>query len=450
MFSKINVQYWEAMLKKIFTLLDFFLPSQISDQVDIATHFRARSIVAAGLLGLFIVTLLFIGATVLEVTLFNRIGMLFSFLALLSLIIFLKTRIQDFERSLDLGAFVQISILFITVYMSAFSSKGAGFFALIWLVPLFILLAFYFKPSFGLILFLINVAVLLFISITYHLDFFIPIHILPNFKAVYLLYLFLVLLSSYLLSYLFIYLNSLLKEELAKQKNLLLESAKFQSLGQMASNLAHDINNPLFTIQGKLHQIRNLLSQDQLDLDKCDNIIEDVEGTILRLSQIVKGVSTFARQGHGDQMVAVSADELIRGIVLLSSDRIVQSGITFDIKVSPETRVICYPSYISQVLINLLNNAIDALEHSEVKLIQVEAFSKDNWIEIYIKDSGAGVPKEIESKIFESFFTTKKYGKGTGLGLSISKGLVEIHEGHLKYQRNGNMTEFIVCLPSYD
>jgi C4-dicarboxylate-specific signal transduction histidine kinase len=149
-------------------------------------------------------------------------------------------------------------------------------------------------------------------------------------------------------------------------------------------------------------------------------------------------------------MVSVSADELIRGIVLLGSDRIVQSGITFDLKVASDIRVICYPSYISQVLINLLNNAIDALENAEVKLIQVEAFATDKWIEIHIKDSGPGVDADIESKIFDSFFTTKKYGKGTGLGLSISKGLVETHEGMLKYQRTGNMTDFTVFLPTYE
>ena len=106
--------------------------------------------------------------------------------------------------------------------------------------------------------------------------------------------------------------------------------------------------------------------------------------------------------------------------------------------------------HAENILINLLNNAIDALEYAEVKLILVEASIVDKWVEIHIKDSGAGVPAEIESKIFDSFFTTKKYGKGTGLGLSISKGLVEIHEGSLKYQRTGNMTDFVVRLPSYE
>lgn len=438
------------MLKKFYLLLDFFLPEHVSDQVDITTLFRARSIVAAGILGIVIMALFFLGANILQINLFVRIGILFSLISLISLVVFLKTRDTNFETSLNIGAGIQIAILYATIYLSAFSPRGMGFFGLIWLVPIFLMSAFYFKPFYGTICFFLNIIILAILYTAFHNRFFAPMQYVANFKSVFLFYLAFVLISASFLSFFFIQLNELLKEELSKQKGLLLESAKFQSLGQMASNLAHDINNPLFTIQGKLHQIRNLFSHDELDLDKCDQIIEDVEGTILRLSQIVKGISTFARQGHGDQMVSVSADELIRGIVLLGSDRIVQSGITFDLKIAPNTKVICYPSYITQVLINLMNNAIDALEHAEMKVIQVEAFTNDKWVEIHIKDSGAGVPLELQNKIFDSFFTTKKYGKGTGLGLSISKGLVEAHEGELKYQRVGDMTDFVVKLPSYE
>lgn len=441
---------WVVMLKKLYRLLDFFLPEHLSDQVDITTLFRARSVVAAGLIGVIIVTFLLIGATCLNVSLLIRIGIFFSLIALLTLIIFLKTRTSNFELSLNLGGALQIILLLFLVYGSAFSPKGMGFFGLIWLIPLFLMAAFYFPPFYGMICFFLNLIVVVAIYIFFQERFYFPMEFVANFKEIFLLYLGLVLVGTSVLSYLFIQLNELLKMELAKQKGQLIESAKFQSLGQMASNLAHDINNPLFTIQGKLHQIRNLFSQDQLDLDKCDHIIEDVESTILRLSQIVKGISTFARQGHGDNMVSISADELIRGIVLLGSDRIVQSGISFDLKISPNTRVICYPSYISQVLINLLNNAIDALENAELKLIQVEVLSNDKWVEIHIRDSGPGVSPDIESKIFESFFTTKKYGKGTGLGLSISRGLIEVHEGELIYQRSGNMTDFVIKLPNYE
>jgi C4-dicarboxylate-specific signal transduction histidine kinase len=218
----------------------------------------------------------------------------------------------------------------------------------------------------------------------------------------------------------------------------------------MASNLAHDINNPLFTIQGKLHQIRNLFSKDQLDLEKCDQIIDNVENTILRLSQIVKGISTFARQGKGDQMVSVSAEDLLEGILLIATDRINQNKITLNVKIPNGARFICYPSFISQIILNLLNNAVDALEYSTDKNIEVEVVQNNEWMELYVRDSGSGVPQGLEEKIFESFFTTKKMGKGTGLGLSISKGLIETHEGQLKYSRANNMTSFVIRIPSYE
>lgn len=438
------------MLKNFYLLLDFFLPVHIAEQVDIATLFRARMAIAASIVGLIIMGILFFSGVVLGVPLLIRINIATCVLLLCMVMVFLKTRQAKFDTSLNIAAFLQVSVLGWTIYFNAFFFNGMGFFSLMWLLPIFLMITFYFKPTHGIITFFINLVLL---GLSFYLfgeRFYHPLNELPNFKSIYLMYMMLVFVSCYILSFFFVNLNDHLKEEIGKQKNLLVESAKFYSLGQMASNLAHDINNPLFTIQGKLHQIRNLFSHDELDLEKCDAIIDEVEGTILRLSQIVKGISTFARQSQADQMVSVSADDLIRGIVLIASDRIVQNGIAFDLKITPGLRIICYPSYVSQVLINLLNNAIDALDGQETKTIQMDAFVKDKWIEIHIKDSGPGIHEDIVSKVFDPFFTTKKLGKGTGLGLSISKGLVETHEGQLKYQRSQNMTDFIVYLPTYE
>ncbi|MBY0414008.1 MAG: GHKL domain-containing protein [Bdellovibrionales bacterium] len=438
------------MLKSFYLLLDFFLPEHIADQVEIGTLFRARTVITGCMIGILATATLFLVALGFGIPLFIRINIAAICLVLGMVLVFFKTRQNNFESALNIGSFLQVTLLLWAVYFNAFYFKGMGFFALIWLLPILLMMAFSLRPNLGLILFFVNLLVLAGVCVLFQDRFFNPLIDLPKFKGIYIFYLFLVFTVCYFLAYFFVHLNDHLKEEIGKQKNLLVESAKFYSLGQMASNLAHDINNPLFTIQGKLHQIRNLFSHDELDLEKCDVIIDEVEGTILRLSQIVKGISTFARQSQADQMVSVSADDLIRGIVLIASDRIVQSGIAFDLKITPGLRVICYPSYVSQVLINLLNNAIDALEGSEVKIIQIDAFAKEKWVEIHIKDSGAGLEPGIETKVFEPFFTTKKIGKGTGLGLSISKGLVETHEGMLKYQRMGNMTDFTVYLPTYD
>lgn len=438
------------MLKKLYGFLDFFLPPQLSEFVEIDVLFRARLVVAANICGIVIVSSLFIVSNILGLSLYVKIGILISLIVLFALIIFLKTRLVNFETCLNFGSTIQMFVLFSTVYLTAFSEKGMGFFGLIWLLPLFLMNAFYFRPRYALILFFLNGLVLAGVLMTFSPEFYRPLSHVQNFQKVYLMFLLLVIVFCFMQALLYVQMSYQLQFEILKQKSLLIESAKFQSLGQMASNLAHDINNPLFTIQGKLHQMRNLLYRDQLDLASCDRIIENVENTILRLSQIVKGISTFARQGKGDQMVSIRVQDLIESNMIIADDRLKKNNITLKLDIDQSINVICYPSFISQVLLNLINNSVDALEASEVKIIEVEAFTSNEWVEIHIRDSGPGIPKEIEGKIFEPFFTTKKFGKGTGLGLSISKGLVDAHDGEIFHTIEKEKTTFVVRLPSYE
>ncbi len=438
------------MLKRLYQYLDFFLPAQLSDQVNIALLYQARLVVAANFCGVLIVTSLLLGATFLEMSVFFKIGILVSCLSLIGLIVFFKTRVVDFERQIVKVGLVQIIILFFTVYMTAFSPQGMGYFGLVWLLPVFLLNACYFKPKFSLTFFCFNLFFLALIMTQNYDRFMVPLSVVDNFSEMFIMFLSLVIIFCFFQAWLFVQLSFHLQLEIIKQQSFLIESAKYQSLGQMASNLAHDINNPLFIIQGKLHQMRNLLARDQLDLSSCDQIIESIESKILRLSQLVKGISTFARQGKGVQMLSVKMQDLIEGNLLMVDDRIKQSNIELTLDIIQNLNVICYPSFISQVLLNLLNNAIDALESAEVKKIEVAALKNNQWVEFHIRDSGKGITKEIEEKIFEPFFTTKKCGKATGLGLSISKGLVEAHDGELLLTRENGMTTLIVRLPSYE
>lgn len=438
------------MLKKLYQFIDFFLPNQLSEFVDIAVLYQARVVVAANLTAFIVASILFVVANFLGLALLIKLGILTGCILAVGLIIFLKTRLVNFERYLHIGAGIQISILFFMFYMMAFSQKGMGFFSLIWLIPLFLMSAFILKPKYSLIYFIVNFIVLLSVLYSNIDKFYYPINNVSNFQYAYTTYFIFVVFLSFLLSYIFVQFNFQLQQDNLKKKELLIESAKFQSLGQMASNLAHDINNPLFTIQGKLHQMRNLLYRDQLDLASCDRIIENVESTILRLSQIVKGVSTFARQGSGDQMVSVRVQDLIESVMVISEDRFKKNNIKLKIDINQSSNVICYPSFISQVLQNIFNNAIDSLENEESRIVEIEAFTNEEWVEIHVRDSGKGIPKDIEKKIFDPFFTTKKFGKGTGLGLSISKGLVDVHDGELFHTMEKGMTTFVIRLPSYE
>ena len=438
------------MLKRFLTFLDVLLPAHFSEAMEAPVLYRGRMIVATNIVSLVACIFLLLAVVVLNLSLFAICSIILVTTILLFRLYFFKNVVSNFEKNLLVGAGVQTFVITVLVYLTSFSPRGMGFFGLIWLIPLFLMIAFYFNTRFSFYFSVANLILFFIISSIRYEHFYDPIHIKPHFPITFLIHLSTVIVFCYLMAFLFVRLSEDLQKEVAKQRDLLAESAKFQSLGRMASNLAHDINNPLFSIQGKLHQMRNLLSRDQLDLQICDQIVESVEATILKMSQMVKGISTFAREGRGDQMISIGVEELIQSNLVLAIDRIKNSGIELETQIDPKAQVICYPSFISQVLLNLLNNSIDALEHSVVKKIEVKAFIESSWVNIEISDTGAGIPKDIECKIFDPFFTTKTFGKGTGLGLSISKGLIEVHEGELQYLRIGERTIFKARLPSYE
>lgn len=438
------------MLIKFLKLLDVFLPTELAQVIDAPLLYRGRIIVATDIVTLITMIIVCSSSFIFNLSAVIQFGSLFYILSLIFHLYYLKNAGSKFEEKIFRGTAALMFLMMGLIFVTSFIPNGMGFFELIWVIPIFLMITFFFDTRFSFYYGIINFLFLLLVCYFNYDRFFEPIKALPHFSTIYILFLALTVGLSYLMAFLFVHLTEELQREVLKQRNLLVESAKFQSLGQMASNLAHDINNPLFSIQGKLHQIRNLLSRDQLDLEKCDQIVEGAEDTIIKLSQIVKGISTFAREGRGDQMISISIEELIKSNLALALDRIKKLGIKLQIQVDPKVHIICYPSFISQVLLNLLNNAIDAVENSSEKEIEVSAYREKDWIYIVVSDTGFGVPKAIEKKIFEPFYTTKTFGKGTGLGLSISKGLVELHEGQLIFERQGLKTKFIVKFPSHE
>jgi signal transduction histidine kinase len=118
------------------------------------------------------------------------------------------------------------------------------------------------------------------------------------------------------------------------------------------------------------------------------------------------------------------------------------------VKTLPGVVLLCRPTQISQVILNLLNNAFDAVKALNEKwvLLEVACLGTD-WIQIRVTDSGAGIAESLATKIMEPFFTTKEIGKGTGLGLSISKGIVETHGGRFFLDRSFTHTSFVIEFP---
>ena len=118
-----------------------------------------------------------------------------------------------------------------------------------------------------------------------------------------------------------------------------------------------------------------------------------------------------------------------------------------EVIIPQDIEVKCRYVQITQVLVNLINNSIDALQNNPLKWIKIELTTQEKTALLSVTDSGEGIPESISAKIMQPFISTKEAGKGLGLGLSISKGIVESHDGQLKYDSQSKHTKFTIALP---
>ena len=239
-----------------------------------------------------------------------------------------------------------------------------------------------------------------------------------------------------------------LNEKLVTTQVHLVQTSKFASLGEMAGGIAHEINNPLTIIHGNAGAIKELAELPEADLALVRLLAERIEVTTMRISKIIKGLRSFARDGEADPFDSSSVAQIMNEVVDLCRERLHSQKIDFIVDVMPEGLTIeCREIQIIQIVMNLMNNARDAISELPQKWIKLSVKNSGDFVELSVTDSGQGVPSQILEKIFQPFFTTKELGKGTGLGLSISKGIVESHRGALYLDTFCGNTCFIVRLP---
>jgi PAS domain S-box-containing protein len=240
------------------------------------------------------------------------------------------------------------------------------------------------------------------------------------------------------------------KEKQALESKLR-QSQKLESIGTLASGVAHEINNPLTGMINYADLIADRVEDDRLK-GFAQGIIK--EGN--RVAEIVKGLLYFARQekqSHSPARIEdiIDASLLLIGSVLKKDQITLYKDIPDDL---PQVR--CRSQQIEQVIINLLTNARDALNkryeaYHEDKLIRirVQPFEEDGiqWIRTTVEDHGTGIPEEAIDRIFDPFFTTKPRDAGTGLGLSVSYGIIKDHHGELRVEsKPGEYTRFYLDL----
>jgi|GEM_PF-1666664 len=238
------------------------------------------------------------------------------------------------------------------------------------------------------------------------------------------------------------------ERRLIDQQASLAAASRLTAIGEMAAGIAHEINNPLAIIMGKVHNLKKQVSVlDRTEAVSFEKNITKIEDTILRIKKIIQGLRSFARDSSHEPMSDVTVQTILDDTLALCSEKMSSRGIHLVLQTQP-AMLKCRPWQISQILVNLLSNAIDALEGRPDGEIEIRTEVSGNKLQIRIYDNGTGIPKEIRNKILDPFFTTKEVGKGTGLGLSISTGLAKAHEGKLYLdEKEASRTCFVLELP---
>lgn len=239
------------------------------------------------------------------------------------------------------------------------------------------------------------------------------------------------------------------QKELAHSRKQLVQSAKMSALGEMAGGVAHEINNPLAVIYSRARHIQRVLVATPPRPEQAMEFARIIETTADRIGNIVKGLKTFARSGEKDPFDAVCLTEVVSDTLALCAERFKLEGVEVRVSaISREHMIVGRAVQISQVLLNLLSNAFDAICHDTEKWIRVEVEDRGASLRVRVTDSGKGIPAAVRDKVMQPFFTTKELGKGTGLGLSVSKGIVEEHGGTLWVDSQCDHTSFVMDLPS--
>jgi signal transduction histidine kinase len=236
-----------------------------------------------------------------------------------------------------------------------------------------------------------------------------------------------------------------------EQRDRLFEERRLASLGEITSSMAHEINSPLAALDLQIYQLKRLFLAGKLTPAEIEARIERISQTSKRLSVIVRSLKFLSGRDENDPVSPRPIGTIMALSLEMVEDRVRKYGIRLVREIeNPEERVSCRAVALSQVFLNLLNNAVDAVKElpPERRWIRIQSRRRGAILEIGVEDGGAIVSEEVRENLFRSFFTTKPPGKGTGLGLSISRETVKEHHGTLRFDPGCDHTRFVMELPA--
>ncbi|AQZ94569.1 ATP-binding protein [Halopseudomonas phragmitis] len=273
-------------------------------------------------------------------------------------------------------------------------------------------------------------------------------------------------------------------KQLKESQSHLVQSEKMASLGQMVAGVAHELNTPLGYVKNNVQLLASLvqpvleLAQAQAQLmqaldapqrneaelaqlfeqtrqaaelaapeqlaDDLNPLLEDTLFGLAQIAELAVSLKDFARLDRA-MSEAVDINDCVRSALLIARNAIKDKAEVIT-RLGELPPITCTPSQINQVLLNLLTNAAQAMDHPGQILIR--SWTEHDRVYLSIQDNGKGIPKELQNRIFDPFFTTKSVGQGTGLGLSISYQIIRDHAGQIRFvSEPGRGTRFVISLP---
>ncbi len=249
--------------------------------------------------------------------------------------------------------------------------------------------------------------------------------------------------------------NKVLRK-LEKAQDQLIESEKMASLGVLTAGLAHELNNPLNIIGGVIEPVKQDLkelkdhlkesNESEVLLDEIQELLDHVADGAQKATQVIKNLLEISPKTNEDQFTKIDITELIGTTTLLIKKG--NPNIQFEENLDNEIVIEGNPVEISQVLINMIKNGIDAIGSANKGSINISTKTKNDMVTIEISDNGSGIHESLKHQIFDPFFTTKEPGKGTGLGLYLSQSIIKKHSGQITVEsKRGFGTTFKLHLP---
>ena len=233
-----------------------------------------------------------------------------------------------------------------------------------------------------------------------------------------------------------------IERELQKTQQALLQSEKLAAMGRLTSQIAHELNNPIYGIMNTLELLKTEIPPES----KRRKILELALSETQRLAEMLRNMLSFSKPEE-EKRRPVKMNELIGGILLVMEKQMRESNIKVETSFDDEIpEVMASTNQMRQVMLNILKNAKEAMPKGGT--LTVRTSKEDKHVLIHVQDTGVGIPEEIRDKIFEAFFTTKQKVKGVGLGLSVCYGIIKDHGGEIKVEsEEGKGTTFTISLP---